>query len=108
MFPVSSSGLRLSLGDVPTDIHVSRYADRLLCFVTQTGTCGSILQAKCVWVVQRRRTTSMGCRTVVRGDGSVDVVIEPLFGRRDREEMFVCAKRLALKFRQEAQDSRSV
>ena len=45
---------------------------------------------------------------MVRGDGSIDAVIEPLFGRRDREEMFVCAKRMALMFRQEAQDPRSV
>ena len=55
MFPVSSSGLRFSLGDVPTDIHLSRYADRLLCIVTQTGTCGSIFQAKFVRSVRTKQ-----------------------------------------------------
>ncbi|CAD7699887.1 unnamed protein product [Ostreobium quekettii] len=63
---------------VSTDFVLSAYDDRVVVVATQIGTVGTVLQAS--------PETAL--------DGSVTFGVSVLLGRRDQEELLLCARRI--------------
>jgi hypothetical protein len=81
-FPVKSAQAHSAICGVPTDFHVSVYADRVLVIITQNGKPGTLLLA------QRER----GAGGMGTGKGSFTTKV--LMGKRD-DFMHVYARRVA-------------
>lgn len=60
-FPVKTKVYRQSVQGIPTDFSFNSYADRVLLFVTQTGTSGTVIAARQVSSHRLQKLSHAGC-----------------------------------------------
>ncbi|GMH43866.1 hypothetical protein BSKO_11800 [Bryopsis sp. KO-2023] len=77
-FPVRTRAFQISVEDVPTEFLLNGYSNRILVVATQTGTFGTVLQAK----------------AEPSFDGETTFSVSTLMGKRDEEELTICARRI--------------
>lgn len=101
---IKTLSTRFMSENVATDLFISIYTNKIMIFVTQTGTVGTIISSK-LHIYNQKSLIILSyiklisyyflIRNSISIDGETVFNIKTLFGKRDDDILYICAKRIS-------------